>query len=283
MKNYYGFGNYYGQLFEDSTWDSEATVINLHSGDRKPVIYVPYKLLMAFKKIHSEYPDVEVGAYVKGTFDNKLNVIVSEDIYVPEQEVTGSSIVFKEIPPKGYNGVIHKHPTGIRSFSITDHNNINRNFEFSVLYEDTVGFCDACIRIQIDDKFIIVPAKVEIALDNFDLKIPREKIKKIVHVYKDVYPSTTYRYGIKNKSGKAITFKELMNKYGFKETSSNTYEKLEMDGIEKYKIKVDKLTTGSYKFTVIDPDTNEILYSTVCYNLNDLDYHISIYTDIPGI
>ncbi len=45
-----------------------------------------------------------------------------------------TSIDFDEDEPS-FNGVIHRHPTGCNTFSGTDDQYINSNFEFSILYE----------------------------------------------------------------------------------------------------------------------------------------------------
>ena len=80
--------------------------------------------------------DTEFGCFIKGKFVNNELYIDNDDIYIPEQEVTATSVDFKETPPEGYNGVIHKHPTGCSSFSGTDDTYINSNCEFSLLFEN---------------------------------------------------------------------------------------------------------------------------------------------------
>ena len=276
--NIFGFNDPY----ENDIWDSEAHVINLHSKEDMPTIYIPYKLLLIFKKIHSEYPDVEVGVFVKGKFDEKFNVYVSDKVYVPEQEVSGGDIVFKESPPKGYNGVIHKHPIGVKSFSFTDHENINRNFEFSILYEDTEGFCDACIRVHIDNnRFIIIPAKIELVIDDIKFKIPKNKIKRRYFHYSHSSLFNSRRSNAKNINfDKVISFDDLMVKYGFKEVKPGIFEKIEADGMHKYRIKVERNSAGGYKFLVINPETDETLYNTTCYDISDLEFYISTYADL---
>jgi hypothetical protein len=247
-----------------------------------PVIYIPYKILLLFKKLHREYPDVEVGIFVKGEFDKNYNVYVKNDIYVPEQEVTGGNIVFKEPPPKGYNGVIHKHPLGVTSFSITDHENINRNFEFSILYEDRVGFCDACIRIQANaETYIIVPAKVELVYDELKFEIPRHKIKKSLF-YPSRYTSSIYGNIYENDYNftyESPTIEELMNKYGFKKTKKGLYEKLEKDDFGSYKITIKEIAPNKYKFTATDLETDMVVYDATCSNLDDLENYIMMYSD----
>lgn len=102
----------------------------------------------------------EFGCYIKGNFvDNELYVD-NKDIYIPKQTVESATVDFGEPLPNGYNGVVHRHPTGCSSFSGTDDTYINSNCEFSLLFENH-SIKQAIINIKTQHGFRIqVPMTV---------------------------------------------------------------------------------------------------------------------------
>lgn len=101
--------------------------------------------------------------------------------YIPEQEVTHGSVELKEvILRKDYPVIIHSHPKGIKSFSGTDDEFINQNFDLSLVYNDR-KFTDAVINIPIKEgvylQFDKVKVHIEVDIDDSILK----KIKKANH------------------------------------------------------------------------------------------------------
>jgi hypothetical protein len=100
---------------------------------------VPEKLLKTIRKIEKCVNmklkgTPEFSIYIHGEFDLNGNYIVSEDFYIPKQNVSTASVDYLEDPDPYYNGCLHKHPDGCKSFSGTDDKYINSNFEFSLLY-----------------------------------------------------------------------------------------------------------------------------------------------------
>jgi proteasome lid subunit RPN8/RPN11 len=103
---------------------------------------------------------LEFGAFLKGKFENGC-LMVGEDFSIVKQQVTGATIDFQEEPPPEFNGVIHRHPNGCKSFSGTDRASINQNYDFSLLYVDnniTIGV----INLKIEGSRIQVPLTVEV-------------------------------------------------------------------------------------------------------------------------
>ena len=156
------------------------------------VCLVPHKILIVMRSvekmiINSGMGTMEVGMFLNGKMENG-KLVLSEDFYIPQQKVGGASIDFEEEPPDPkFNGVIHRHPDGCKSFSGTDSQYINSNFEFSLLYvsnEITLGiynFDNNGFRFQ-------VPIKPEIMYPIMELADKDAILAKITKVQ---YPSST--------------------------------------------------------------------------------------------
>lgn len=96
---------------------------------------IPCSLLFTMNKIEQLMDHgSEFGLYLKGELKDGI-LVVSEEFFVPQQEVTGASVDFKEDGDLKWNGVIHKHPGGVMNFSGTDDGSINGNHLFTLLYE----------------------------------------------------------------------------------------------------------------------------------------------------
>lgn len=106
---------------------------------------VPEKILFMMRSIEKKaFQNLEFGAFLKGELSSNGHVVVEDAFYVPRQKVSGAAIDFLEEPPEGYNGVIHRHPSGVMNFSgdprspypstSVDAGSINQNFTFSLLY-----------------------------------------------------------------------------------------------------------------------------------------------------
>lgn len=102
----------------------------------------------------SKLTNQEYGLYLeskKVNIGNTLVVVVSDKYYLPEQEVTTTSISFKEgsldINSK-FNAVIHRHPEGVNNFSSVDNDSINTDFDVSLLYQKSKGIFRAAINLN---------------------------------------------------------------------------------------------------------------------------------------
>lgn len=163
--------HYYNTYQTDFTWESKPTIMEFK-------IYVPVEIIAnAYDAQSKVSPNYEVGFYLKGA--KQADSITVTDIYLPEQVVTSSTIEFKEPPPEGFTGVMHIHPMGLRTFSSTDWEYINKNFDFSVLLCDHEP-TDACVRINTDEAFILIRSKPFILYSCTDPKWGAEEIKRKV-------------------------------------------------------------------------------------------------------
>jgi len=157
------------------------------------VCLIPHKILIVIRSVEkmiisSGMGTMEVGMFLNGKMNEQGKLVLSEDFYIPQQKVGGASIDFQEEPPDlKWNGVIHRHPDGCKSFSGTDGTYINANFEFSLLYvcnEITLGiynFDNNGFRFQ-------VPLKTEIMYPIMELQDKDAILAKITKVQ---YPSST--------------------------------------------------------------------------------------------
>ena len=120
-----------GRVNHDGVWSNDEAV-----PITSIVAVVPATLINKLSSIEQKINSaVEFGVYIKGRLEDGRTLIVSDEIYIPRQEVTGATIDFKEDEPNpSFNGVCHRHPSGCTGFSMVDATSINRNYEFSLLY-----------------------------------------------------------------------------------------------------------------------------------------------------
>ncbi len=145
----------------EKRWESGMRVYDTDSFR----IVVPEKIFKVCKAIANKYPDVEFSILCKAKREGDV-WRVSEEFFVPDQEVTSGSVDFKDKTQlNGWNCIIHKHPSGLETFSHTDMETINSNNEVSLLFCDG-RFTDAIanIRLSEDEKLRlrIPPERIEI-------------------------------------------------------------------------------------------------------------------------
>lgn len=132
----------------------------------------------------------EFGVYLKGEFIQGV-LYVMEDYYFPRQTVSSTYIHFGEPEPdSSYNGVMHRHPDGCKSFSSVDEQSINRNYDFSLLFvSDTIhlGIMNFKYYDQDKERTIIHRYPLQISIvddDNIDID---ESILERVSAYRPTY------------------------------------------------------------------------------------------------
>jgi len=153
------------------TWDSGLVVVK-----GKPTIQIPIKILLVCKKIQQHVGENEFSILCKGKW-SKGKFIISNDYVVPKQKVSPNSVQYDnkhvaELMGQGYNVVIHSHPFSHDEggFSTVDDENINSNFECSILYTRK-GFTKAIINIHIaEDTKIQLEGKIELVY-NEDIEV----------------------------------------------------------------------------------------------------------------
>jgi hypothetical protein len=164
---------------KDGIWKNKSAEIIKHIN-----CYVPYSLveLMRAAEYYADTKNIEFGLYLKGKLENKT-LHVTNEFMVPKQNVTSVHIDFLEDEGKKleFNGVIHRHPNGVKGFSGTDDTYINQNYLFSLLYiekEITKGIINFDIpnvgRVQMELNIIYSIPYIE-QLKQFENKIFKEE------------------------------------------------------------------------------------------------------------
>ncbi|MFZ4589369.1 MAG: hypothetical protein ACOYN6_00095 [Ignavibacteria bacterium] len=138
---------------KNETWESGIKLL------RKVDVVVPLKLLLVCNQISDKLRGDEFSLVTN--IKERVNdvIILDEEFYIPKQKVAHTSI---EYLPDDYkaNCVIHRHPDGMNSFSSTDNNYINQNFELSLLFTREGGFVAGIFNITHNDYLIQVPCEV---------------------------------------------------------------------------------------------------------------------------
>lgn len=188
---------------KEKTWDNPASAIVTDIVAIVPPIILD--VIREMERVNGKH--LEVGMYLKGEcIDNTL--IVSEEFYIPKQVVTGSTIVFDKHDTEGnnWNGVIHRHPSGIKNFSGVDRESINQNHMFSLLYVDNeISKGIVNLNLNIGGR---VQLEVDVEIDYPRVVLPegwKDKIEEHVHIIprkleKDLSPhdDLDYRGGPKS-------------------------------------------------------------------------------------
>lgn len=142
---------------------------------------IPYKILILMREVEKYVRNGdEFGVYLKGQYSNGI-LRLSEDYNIPEQYVSRASIDFKEDGGPGFNGVIHKHPAGMKNFSGTDDKYINQNYMFSLIYTNK-EIVSGIVNLEISDGFgrVQLPVNIEVEYPHVELDLTDvNKIKKI--------------------------------------------------------------------------------------------------------
>ena len=94
-----------------------------------------------------------------------------KDVVIPNQKVSTANVEldnYEEV--RGYNGVVHRHPSGCKSFSKTDETTLNSLFSVSFIYIPSMTTPDAIVNINVDSVAKIqVKAECEVVNDLGDI------------------------------------------------------------------------------------------------------------------
>lgn len=164
-------------VFESETkktvWDSDLKVI------KEVNVIVPIKILQICRSIQKKVNRNEFSILAKGRWTEK-GFELSEDFVIPKQEVSSSSVDYKEpldvYTQSGFNTVIHSHPWGGKSFSYADEESINSNFTCSILFDGS-DFATAVVNIQIN-AHVKLQLTAKIIVDTPQLEIDTSNISE---------------------------------------------------------------------------------------------------------
>ena len=174
---------------------------------------LPYSIFRVMNdwEMRMDTKNIEFGMYLKGTLkENVLNV--SEEFMVPVQEVNSVKVDFEKKDHTGWNGVIHRHPDGVKSFSGTDETYINQNFEFSLLYVDG--------KISKGIYNLDVPSIGRIRLD-LDINYSYKEMPAMKQFENKIYTMHSTAPVIHNFSGNKYSRKNKVNKHGIIQIQEN--------------------------------------------------------------
>jgi len=124
---------------------------------------IPLKLLLVCNQIADKIED-EFSIVTNILEKDDIELTIAEEFYIPKQIVSHSSIDYLPDDYK-FNCVIHRHPDGCNSFSSTDQQYINQNFELSILYTKRDGFVAGQYNLKHESGYLI-QLPVEIFVDH---------------------------------------------------------------------------------------------------------------------
>ncbi|MFZ1320769.1 MAG: hypothetical protein WAT71_04360 [Ignavibacteria bacterium] len=146
------------------SWESDLIVIE------KMKVVVPLKLLLVCNSIASMLDGEEFSIVTNIKKKTSDTIILSEEYYIPKQKVTSGSIDY--LPDEySHSVVIHRHPNGLNTFSRTDHEFINQNFELSLLYTAEESFVNGLYNLKHEDAIIPIPVKaiIDSGIEDIDI------------------------------------------------------------------------------------------------------------------
>ena len=147
-----------------SAWESDLKVIE------KMKVIVPLKLLLVCNSIVSKLDGEEFSIVTTIKSRTSDTLILSEQYYIPKQRVTSGAIDY--LPDDfSHTVVIHRHPNGLNTFSKTDDNFINQNFELSLLYTAEEYFVNGLFNLKHEDAIIPIPVRpvIDYGIEEIDI------------------------------------------------------------------------------------------------------------------
>jgi len=163
-----------------TSWDAEMTIVNSIE------VIIPIKLLLVCNHIASKVQDNEFSIVTDIIKKTPTQLRLAEDFYIPKQMVSRSSIDY--LPDSySHNVCIHRHPNGLDSFSGTDKEYINQNFELSLLYTRSDGFTHGVYNHKLEDSCIIqLPVLIRVDYNIEEIDIAN------INVETDLFRSDTF-------------------------------------------------------------------------------------------
>jgi len=151
-------------------WESGIKIL------KKIDVVIPLKLLLICNQIADKVQGDEFSIVTNIQEKDDTEIVLSEAFYIPKQQVSHSNIEYLPDDYK-FNTVIHRHPDGCNSFSSTDQEYINQNFELSILYTKRDGFVNGLYNLRHENGYLI-QIHVEIYVDYGIQEIDISNIQK---------------------------------------------------------------------------------------------------------
>lgn len=150
---------------KSEAWESGIKIL------KRMQVVIPLKLLLVCNQIADKVNEDEFSIVTNIAEKDDIEITLSEEFYVPKQQVSHSNIEYQPDDYK-FNTVIHRHPDGCNSFSSTDQNYINQNFELSILYTKRDGFVAGQYNLKHENGYLIqlpVEIYVDYGIDEIDI------------------------------------------------------------------------------------------------------------------
>jgi hypothetical protein len=155
---------------KSGAWESGIKIL------KKMEVVIPLKLLLVCNQIADKVHGDEFSIVTNILEKDDTEITLSEEFYIPKQQVSHSNIEYLPDDYK-FNTVIHRHPDSCNSFSNTDAEYINQNFELSILYTKIEGFVNGLYNLRHESGYLIqIP--VEIYVDYGIQEIDISNIQK---------------------------------------------------------------------------------------------------------
>jgi len=164
---------------KSGAWESGIKIL------KKMEVVIPLKLLLICNQIADKVHGDEFSIVTNILEKDNTEITLAEEFYIPKQLVSHSNIEYLPDDYK-FNCVIHRHPDGCDSFSNTDQEYINQNFELSILYTKRDGFVNGLYNLRHESGYLIqIPVEIyvdygiqEIDITNIQKPAPSMVIDK---------------------------------------------------------------------------------------------------------
>jgi len=177
---------------EEDVWENEQFCVL-----DKILFYIPLDVQLTLLALQEKFPSPEFSILGKAHWnpeDEGYNM--DPEIFIPKQKVSTGSVDIEEDNLE-YNVVIHKHPNGCKTFSGTDEDYINSNFEFSLLWESK-KFCKATGKIWVQAINSHIRVELDPVIYGLDAYLP-ENYKNIEEKTFTHKGGHSYAHGLNDK------------------------------------------------------------------------------------
>ena len=146
-------------------WESGIKIL------KRMQVVIPLKLLLVCNQIADKVNEDEFSIVTNIAEKDDIEITLSEEFYIPKQIVSHSNIEYQPDDYK-FNCVIHRHPDGCNSFSSTDQQFINQNFELSILYTKQDGFVAGQYNLRHENGYLIqLPVEIYVNYGIYDVNV----------------------------------------------------------------------------------------------------------------
>ena len=161
-------------IYKTKTKEEWVTEVSIH---KKVKIIIPFKIKRLFKYLDKKL-DTEWAVFLKIDRVEENKIFLSDEFFIPEQEVQYSRVEPLEQPPNGFNVAVHKHPGSMGSFSSEDYENINANSKISLLWCGG-KIADAVIHGDVLGIPVWIPRDmIEVEFVDEEFELPEEVMQK---------------------------------------------------------------------------------------------------------